>query len=87
MKLARFFKKLFGIRPNRAERRDQRLASIREMGFQVQDKSGTYKGKVATRCYVLVSPEGKVMDNDGQGYASSSEAFRAALAELDRLKG
>jgi hypothetical protein len=82
----RFFRGLFGLRPHRAERRDQRLSKIREMGFEVQDKSGTYKGKVATRCYILVAKDGKVLDNDGQGYASSSEAFRAAVAEVDARK-
>jgi len=86
VKLVRAIKSLFGIKPNRDERRDQRLAKIRQLGFKIEDRSGTYKGQVASRRYFLTSPSGKLLDNDGSGYASSSEAFRAAMAELNRTR-
>ncbi len=82
--LVRTIKGMLGIKPNRDERRDQRLAKIRELGFKIEDRSGTYQGQVASRRYFLTSPSGKVLDNEGSGYASSSEAFRAAMAELHR---
>jgi hypothetical protein len=55
------------------------LARIEEMGFTVQDRSGIHNGKFASRRYFLLTKSGKVLDNDGDGYASSSEAYRAAI--------
>ena len=59
---------------------------MEEMGFTVQDRSGLHNGKFASRRYFLLTTGGKLLDNDGEGYASSSEAYRAAVAFLEDPK-
>jgi hypothetical protein len=48
------------------------------MGFKLVDMSGWHQGKLATRRYYLIDPGGNLMDNDGEGYHSTSAAYRAA---------
>jgi hypothetical protein len=75
---------MLGIKADRSDRREERLSRIRELGYEVQDRSGIHNGQFASRRYFLVGPNGIVLDNDGSGYASSSEAFRAALADSEK---
>ena len=86
VKLPRFLRRLLGQTSNRKVSRQATLARIKEMGFQVQDISGWHEGKFAPRRYLLIDPSGKVLDNGGDGFASSAEAYRAAIAATDHGK-
>ena len=77
MELGRFIRRLLGIR-GRSSRRQAALDGIEEMGFKLVDLRGWHDGKHATRRYHLIDPNGKVMDNNGEGYYSTSSAYRAA---------
>lgn len=54
--------------------------TIRSLGFEVEDLSGVHGGIVAYRRYRLIGSDGRVLDNDGQGFASMSEALKTARA-------
>jgi len=84
VKLPLSLRRLLGQHSDRTERREDRLTRLKEMGYVVHDRSGLHNGQFASRRYFLVSPSGKVLDNDGPGYASSSDAFRAAVSDSEK---
>jgi hypothetical protein len=55
------------------------MASLERMGYQLVPNGMLNSGKTLTSGYVLISPGGETLDNDGMGYASSSAAYSAAL--------
>lgn len=61
------------------------ISRIEARGYQLVDVSGHYNGKVATRRYVLKDPDGKTLDNDGDGFACSKDALKS-IQDTPRLK-
>jgi len=77
VELKRIWRRLFKS-GGRSRRRQSALEGIEQMGFKLVDLRGWHEGKHATRRYHLIDPKGNVMDNGGEGYYSTSAAFRAA---------
>ena len=73
-----------GQKDSRTQLRIARIAKIEAMGFKVEDISGWHEGKFSPRRYRLIAPDGTVLDNNGSGFVSSSEAFRAATTAHDK---
>jgi len=82
VKLPRFLRLLLGQSNRRKIRRSTTIAKIEGLGFRVDDLGGWHDGKFASRRYRLIDPSGRVLDNGGEGFASSFEAYKAAQEAL-----
>lgn len=85
VRLPRMIRRLLGQQSSRKVQRHTTISKIEAMGFKVEDLSGWHEGKFASRRYRLIDSDGKVLDNDGAGFASSSEAYRAAQSATENL--
>jgi len=81
MGFKRFWRRLFG-KQGTSDRRREAIASIEAMGFKLLDLRGWHEGKHAPRRYHLVDGRGNVLDNNGDGYHSTSSARKAAEKAL-----
>jgi hypothetical protein len=84
MELKKLLSKLFrrkrkGSRRSQDAVRAETISRIRARGFELVDVSGQYNGKIAVRRYVLTDPKGHTLDNNGEGYACSSDALKAII--------
>jgi len=86
MKLPKILINLFK-KNQKTESRSQEIARaktierIEARGYKLVDVSGRYNGKIATRRYILTDPKGNTIDNNGEGFACSSDALKSIRNE------
>lgn len=82
VRFPRFLRRLLRLPTSRDVKHSSTLAKIEDLGFEIHDLRGWHEGKFAPRRYKLIGPAGEVVDNAGIGFASSAEAYRAALVAV-----
>jgi hypothetical protein len=86
MKLRKILSNLFG-KNLKTESKSQEIARaktierIEARGYKLVDVSGRYNGKIAARRYILTDPKGNTLDNNGNGFACSSDALKSIRNE------
>lgn len=86
MKLPRFLRRLMKKPSPTVERRNANISKIENLGFKVEDISGWHEKKFSHRRYRIIGPDGNVLDNEGEGFATSAEAYRAARSASKKLE-
>lgn len=70
---------------HRKQSRENRTRAIEQLGFTLLDERGWHAGKFWPKRYILLTPAGERLDNDGNGYRSTNEAYQAAKSAAKKL--